>query len=401
MTTPFRLLAACVACLSFSAPSLAEEAPAPQAEQEIAHAAMHKAIWARDPEAVNALIKSGLDVNARNKDGQTVLMAAVQSNAINVVTYDTAPKECARSEASAVKIVQALIAAGADVNAQNPEGETALHMAASHADGAMVKLLLKAGADVNVRDKDGRTALFEALRYVVNTVQCEIPDPKEEARLNAIALNIVKALIAAGADVNVKNADGRTPFMECVYDIISFKVLLEVHADKNERVKKGCTPLLYAVNGKWSPWLKPLINAKPDVNARDLQGKTALFYAAASSEEEMVKALLKAGADPNVKDNLGKTALMLAAGRGRAENARLLLSARADVNAKDNKGETALMSAAWSLSPKWRGYVNLDVYKVLIQAGADVNAKDNEGKTALDWARRDEVKALLRKSGAK
>ena len=61
MNAPFRLLAACVACLSFSAPSLAEADPAPQAKQAkqaITPEAMRQAIENQDLKAVKALIKA-------------------------------------------------------------------------------------------------------------------------------------------------------------------------------------------------------------------------------------------------------------------------------------------------------------------------------------------------------
>ncbi len=73
MNTPFRLLAACVACLSFSAPSFAEADPAPQAEQAIDPEDLIQAIENQDLKAVKALIKAGADVNGQNDLGQTAL----------------------------------------------------------------------------------------------------------------------------------------------------------------------------------------------------------------------------------------------------------------------------------------------------------------------------------------
>ena len=89
-----------------------------------------------------------------------------------------------------VKIVNMLIEAGADVNAQNKRGETALFCAAWWGHVKCMESLLKAGADVNITDDDGDTALIKASRRT-----------KHES---------VDVLLNAGADVNAKDMDDCT-----------------------------------------------------------------------------------------------------------------------------------------------------------------------------------------------
>ncbi len=99
------------------------------------------------------------------------------------------------------------------------------------------------------------------------------------------------------------------------------------------------------------------------------------------------------GADINAVDNEGKTALMKAAWHGHRNLCKLLISKGADINAEDNSGDTALIIAAW--------HGHREVCELLISKGARVNAMNRDYKTALDCTRDDEIKTLLRDSGAK
>ena len=389
---------------------------------------MQEAIKNEDLKAVNALIKAGVDVNARDNDGLMALHYAVELHIYNNNNYiyrhsnewsKWQQMEYVRHEAILANIVKALIAAGADVNTKDELGWTALIKAADNMDEAMVKILLKAGADVNVRAlrteygeyRRDLTALYYAYDYDDQPYEDDAPPQEVFDRLEASSRRIVKALIAAGADVNAKNDDGETPLMWST-DETTVKALIKAGADVNARDRKGRTPLMYQYSPKVD---KVLIDAGADVHARDAQGMTALHHVSSRDDDVLThntcKALLKAGADPNVKDNEGKTALMIASQGGHAEVVMCLLSARVDVNnrvdvnARDAQGMTALMISARDWQPDWSpgrdGDPELKVMKALLKAGADVHAKDNEGKTALDWARTEEVKALLRKSGAK
>ena len=93
--------------------------------------------------------------------------------------------------------VQALIDNGADVNARNHKGQTALHCAAKAGFAPIVSLLLEHQADVNACDAEGQAPLTAALRSTV----------KDKARL----LEVVRLLVAAGADRHLPDNQGRTP----------------------------------------------------------------------------------------------------------------------------------------------------------------------------------------------
>jgi len=103
--------------------------------------------------------------------------------------------------------VKYLLEMGADVNATEPSsGNTPLIEASASKLPKIVEMLLAAGADVNVNNKKGNTALMEA-------INCDWLDPEFDKpwdQVEAEITNIMEMLLAAGADVNVVNDDAKT-----------------------------------------------------------------------------------------------------------------------------------------------------------------------------------------------
>ena len=160
------------------------------------------AIYNDDADVVRALLESGADVNARGKDGWTVLMDALNNNNPNLDT------------------IKVLIEAGVDVNAKDKKGDTALMMVKS---AEVANLLANAGANVNARDKDGWPVLIKAVLMKVRIAE-------------VAKAEVAKALIRAGADVNAKDNEGKTVLQLAVQsgvepDVIA--VLINAGADVN------------------------------------------------------------------------------------------------------------------------------------------------------------------------
>jgi hypothetical protein len=122
---------------------------------------------------VEALLADGADVNARNGDGVTPLMAASQERNFEVV--------------------QSLLTKGVEVNARANDGQTALFKAASQRNNEdVVDALINKGADVNARTNGGGTVLMAA------------------SELGQQDVYTVQYLIVKGADVNARANDGET-----------------------------------------------------------------------------------------------------------------------------------------------------------------------------------------------
>ncbi len=106
-------------------------------------------------------------------------------------------------------------------------------------------------------------------------------------------------------------------------------------------------PLIRAVSKGDTPTTRALLAKGADVQARDANGRTALMYAAENGDPTTVQALLINGADVNARDWQGWTALIYAADNGDITTVQTLLAHKAHVNAKsEGSGWTALMSAA-------------------------------------------------------
>lgn len=127
----------------------------------------------------------------------------------------------------------------------------------------------------------------------------------------------VRALAAAGADCNARDADGATALMLAAHsgNLDMVRALIEAGADANARDERG-----------WGALMKSVYNA-------DLDRGFA----------EVAQALIDAGADIEAPIGYGVRPLMLAAGYGEAAVVETLLAAGADVLARNEGGFTALM----------------------------------------------------------
>ena len=104
------------------------------------------------------------------------------------------------------------VAGGCDVNARDAQGGTLLHRAAGpDVDLGLVRALLRAGADLDLRDERGNTPLIIAAR-----LQAVVANLLDASELLDRSFRIVRALVRGGADPNGRNLVGRTPLHEAL-----------------------------------------------------------------------------------------------------------------------------------------------------------------------------------------
>ncbi len=192
---------------------------------------------------IEAAIKAGANVNAKNEQGWTALMSAAMNSE---------------------QAVSLLLDAGADVNAKDDSGNTPLIMAARRSAEA-IPLLLDAGADVNAKDNYGNTALLAA---------------GGSGNTGAVSL-----LLKAGADINAKNNDGTTALMAAAGNDMDFSpqcflLLLDNGADPDLTNPKSKEAIEYALS-KLSDKERKMAQAR-------LAGKAGGKASAASAEKVLI-----------------------------------------------------------------------------------------------------------------
>ncbi|ESU14134.1 hypothetical protein FGSG_07816 [Fusarium graminearum PH-1] len=187
-----------------------------------------------------------------------------------------------------------LLEKGADIEAKDRIGSTALLIAVIFSKHKILNLLLEKGADIEAKDKNGWTALLIAARY-----------SKHE---------ILELLLEKGADIEAKSKAGWTALLIAAtfskHKILN--LLLEKGADIEAKDKNGWTALLIAATFSKHKILNLLLEKGADIEAKDKNGWTALLIAVISSEHEILELLLEKGANVNARDESGRTSLTLA-----------------------------------------------------------------------------------------
>ncbi|XP_074067067.1 ankyrin repeat and SOCS box protein 6 isoform X2 [Macrotis lagotis] len=149
------------------------------------YTALHIAVLRNQPDMVELLVHHGADINRRDR------------------IHESSPLDLASEEPERLPCLQRLLDLGADVNAADKHGKTALLHALASSDGVQIhnteniRLLLEGGANVKATTKDGDT-VFTCIIFLLGET---VGGDKEEARMiNRFCFRVTQLLLANGAD---------------------------------------------------------------------------------------------------------------------------------------------------------------------------------------------------------
>ncbi|MEJ0035849.1 MAG: ankyrin repeat domain-containing protein [Gammaproteobacteria bacterium] len=316
-----------------------------------------------DIEAVRALVKRRVDVNAPSADGTPALHWIVRMQD--------------------VETARLLIKAGAKADLSNRYGVRPLHLAINNGDVVMVKLLLAEHADPNSADTTGESCLMMAARVgnldIVKALldkraAVDAADPEYHQTPLMVAARagyapIVSLLIKHGAKVDAQTRTGETP---------------KFRTPGSNSGSKGAG----IVRGGW-----------PERGERDPTpgAKTPLLYATREGHDDVAKLLLDAGASIEKADADGVTPLLMAVLNGNVPLARMLIARGANVRVSDWYGETPLWAAVDLRNidvagPSHDNGIDREsafaLVKLLLDKGADPNARTKESPPQRRWITR-------------
>ena len=344
-------------------------------------------------EIVEALLAAGADVNAPLRGGETPLMTAARTGKIGPVKAllarhaDVNAKlpggQTALMWASAdghTAVVEALLAAGAEFRAALATGFTPMLFAVRGGHTDIVRAFLKAGVDINEVAQPARPPA-KYLRKGAGVLTTAI----ENGHFELAAL-----LLDLGADPNDLRS-GYAPL-----HVLAWIRKPDRGEDEGDPIPEGSGNLTS------EQLIRKLVAKGADVNLRltggpsgggriNRKGCTPLMMAADTADTVFIKLLVELGADPTIPNVDGLTPLMAAAGLGTrsveeeagtdeeaVEAVTYLLSIGADINAVAETGDTAMHGAAFANFPK--------VVKLLDAKGAKIevwNQKNKRGWTPL------------------
>ncbi len=240
-----------------------------------------------DTAAIQALLDKGADINGRNSNGNAALVLAALMNRLEVVKYllnrgpnvngigqdGFTPLIAAAQDDRRLPMTKVLLDAGANLNVQDNYGETALERAANNGQTETVRLLLERGAQIDIKNKWGGTALTRAI--------------------GAGHVDVVRLLIANGASVNARYSNKATPLIVAAY-ALSSTIKPSVPYSASEKATPRHKANLQAAKRRYLDIIKMLLDNGANVNAKDADGRTALRIVQEQQIDEAVRLLKKA-----------------------------------------------------------------------------------------------------------
>lgn len=367
---------------------------------------LHLACSMADAEAVALLLKRGINVNVRNRYGQTPLYTLAKLDDRYKAISANKVRKCA----------DLLLDANANVIRKDEDsGNTPITMAGQNGRFELLESAAAHNVKMTIADRSGNNALHLACKYVRHIIANMQYDRSDEDKANSRRLldkyeKSVKALIDAGLDADEKNNRDQSA-LDIAIESKASNVIIGLlkgndPADSNSAEARTCgMTLTQAVIHKNADAVRANVELGADMNAvtddSNFKDMTPLAIACYTFNIDMVNLLLELGADPNFKDSLGRTAIAkwfaylgdfhfymdAAIKKIPSQILKTLIKHGMDKNATINdKSDTPLL-AACAYADKGKGYNDVRLAKAaaetLIVEKCDPNKSNLDGVTPL------------------
>lgn len=410
-----------------------------------------------DTEIVKALLEAGADIQATDNESRTALHLACRRGDADqgqlLRNYGSAPAGGNKPACNAA-MVEFLLENGANPLAMDQEGNMPLHLLVKQRDAETIRcidLLIAKGADVNAVNNQMRTPFFvsscvtngqfvnpnmELLKYLIaRGGYADTQDIRQNTPLHYAVedddLRRVQFLLEQGADANVKNEQGVSPYKlaltknrrAVISTIEKAQISLKVNPDELDATfleacktgKRGIAEMLikgsdvdityvddagrtslhYVAKAGLLALTNLLINKGVDVNYTDRFNQTALHFAAANRQKEVFKLLLDNGADVSIADEDGLLPVHYVASRGQYDILQFLITGGYDIQALTHEGDSVLHLACYNR--------NKEVVRMLLENGLNPDSQNNDGITSLAYSvckNQKEIVKMLMEGGA-
>lgn len=255
---------------------------------------------------IQYLVDSGADVNARNKRGDSVLFLAVNKNKrdtgdlllsknADIFATNTENNSPLRIALTKGGEVQDWLITSRTLNTTDGAGNTPLHYAAEWKLNSALLALIQKGANINAVNANGESALFSA-------VKADSP--------STINLLVEKGIITDTRSNLTRDHLGNTPLHYAVKwnSLQAAQSVISLGFAVNAQNLAGKTALSDCCRSNKKEMATLLLSYGADVNAADVTGRTVLIDAIQSGSEQMVALLLANGANPHIQEMSGRNA---------------------------------------------------------------------------------------------
>ena len=335
---------------------------------------LHLACGYGNVDAAKLLVDNGVETDVMDHSWCTPMRLAIRSGHKTIVrlllekgaTPDSEPSDgydtylCEAARDNSIDIVKSLLDAGADPDWGGEYGKTALDLAISNGNLAMVRMLLESSGQTNDIMNIPWIKASQLIKAVIDGDEAGVRGTLKEWPVTKMSARYLNLALWRAASLDQK---------------ASMRLLLAKGADMNSRFRG--TPVLFV--------------------AASFSDTSRILH---ERKFPLVQFLLRQGADPNVKSR-EETLLHRAIYQNNSDLARILLEEGADINQADDRAPPLLTAV-------YRGYV--DSAKLLLQRGADIEISgtpsytDETSHSVLYWARKEEdweMIQLLLQHGAK